>query len=416
MNVILLCYAISPSKGSEFAFGWDYVNAISQYHRIHLVYGVSGDKIGQTQDLLDLFKDTPIENVQLYPVKSNFKIRFFDYFNQIGLTWLWFIAFKFWHKEAKSVVGEILKSHDIDLIHTLNPQGFREPGYLWNLGKPHIWGPIGGANLINVNLLTNQSFFDSFKFRVRNYITILQLKYTSRIRKSALKSKSLIFSTSANLFNFNKYVKFEGQVISEMGFPLSRYKKSSVKFTSNDRLKIVWAGNISSRKNILFLLEAISKCKFKNKIELSIIGDGKSNDINKLKDFSLKSGISDNVNWFGRKTRNETIELFSTFHLHAIVSLSEASTSVLYEALSVCLPTISLDQDGMSDALTDDIGFLIPITDYNSTLNSFSSMIDEIIDNPSLLEISKNKIDLNKHLFSWENKIEKFLKIYDKSK
>lgn len=415
MNVIILCYAISPEKGSEFAFGWDYVNAISKHHNIHLVYGVSGNKIGQTEELINFFKESPIENVKLYPVKANSIVSFFDFLNQLGLPWFWYIAFKYWHQDAKIVVKSILDSHYIDLIHTLNPQGFREPGYLWDFDKPHVWGPIGGANLINTNLLSNQSAYNKVKFKLRNFITIFQLRFYLRIKKSAKISKSLIFSTTSNLNNFKIYVNYEGPVISEMGFPVFRYKKSLIKYSVDDKLKIVWAGTISSRKNIQFLLDAISKCKFKNRIELNIIGDGELNEINKLKEFSIKNDISNYIKWHGRKSRNQTIDMFSLFHLHAIVSLSEASTSVLYEALSVCLPTISLDQDGMSDALSNGIGFLIPISDYENTVTSFSNKIDEIIENPSLLEISKNNIDTNKNIFTWEEKIKKFLNIYDQS-
>jgi len=85
------------------------------------------------------------------------------------------------------------------------------------------------------------------------------------------------------------------------------------------------------------------------------------------------------------------------------------------ETLSVCLPTIALDQDGMRDTLSGGLGFLIPITDYYSTVNLFSQKIDEIIKNPNMLEITKNKIHDNRHRFSWDYKIIKFLKIYEES-
>jgi glycosyltransferase involved in cell wall biosynthesis len=415
MNIILLCYAISPTKGSEFAFGWDYVNALSKYHNVHLVYGVSGFKIGQTDDLINLFKKSPIANIRLYPVRANQKVLFFDSLNQFGLSWFWYIAFRHWHRDAKDVVQGILKEYSIDLVHTLNPIGFREPGYLWKFEKPHIWGPIGGANFVNFNLLMNHSRYDAFKFRLRNFITTLQLLYSRRVHQSAKKSKALIFSTSANLLSFQKYIGCEGLVIGETGFSLTRYKKSNVTYNGNEKLKMVWAGSISSRKNIRFLLEVISKCKFKERIELYLIGDGEKNEISKLKEFSLKSGISENIFWVGMKTRNETIDLFPDFHLHAITSLSEGNPQVLLETLSVCLPTIALDQDGMRDTLSGGLGFLIPITDYYSTVNLFSQKIDEIIKNPNMLEITKNKIHDNRHRFSWDYKIIKFLKIYEES-
>ena len=33
---------------------------------------------------------------------------------------------------------------EIDLIHQLTSISFREPGFLWRLDKPFVWGPISG--------------------------------------------------------------------------------------------------------------------------------------------------------------------------------------------------------------------------------------------------------------------------------
>jgi len=410
MNILIICYAISPVKGSEFAFGWDYVNEMAKHHKIHLLYGMSDNNMGETQSLKDFYKKNPNPNIVLYPVRKNFFASFFDWFNQKGLIWFWHIAFRFWHKEAYRVANAVLKNNHIDILHTLNPQGFREPGYLWKFDKPHIWGPIGGANIVNKELLSKTSFRNRLVFQIREYVNLFQLKYKQRIRKSAKKSAAVIFSTAANKMSFNRCLKVEGPVISEMGFVQKKYK-----FISNDIrdiLDIVWAGNISERKNLRFLIYALSKTENLNKIRLNIVGDGPNSLIEGLKNLIRLYGMENNVVWHGRKSREETIKFFEKMHLHAITSLSEASTSVLYEALSVTLPTISLDQDGMRDALKHGSGFLVPISTYEKTADDFARQIDMLITEPTMLMTARYYIEDNYNQYTWEHKIENFLKIY----
>lgn len=411
MNVLILCYAISPYKGSEFAFGWDYVTQMSKYHNIYLIYGVSEDKIGETQTLIDYFKEFPNPRIKLFPVKSNFIIRFLDYFNQIGLKLFWHLAFRIWHINAYTKSKAIINENNIDLIHTLNPQGFREPGYLFKLNKPHIWGPIGGANFVNKHLLKSISIPRRLPFLFRNFINHLQLKYSKRIQDSVLKSKYIVYSTSANLSSFLKYHNCIGEVISEMGIPISRFKFIKSKYAHGQMLRICWAGNISTRKNLALLFKALDLCQNSKMIELNIIGDDNNKSAMRLKKYYYENKFKFDLIWHGKKTRNSTMLALENFDLHAIVSLSEASTSILYEALSVSLPTISLNQDGMKDALNNGIGMLIDIE--GNTAKRFAKGIDLIMNNPHILHDYRDKIHLNLKDYTWEDKIKKFQIMYD---
>lgn len=412
MNILILCYAISPYKGSEFAFGWDYIKHISKNHNIYLIYGVSEDKLGETDLLEHYLKKHPIANLKIYPVKSNFIIDIFEKLNHFGLIWFWHLGFRFWQKKVLKTSKRIIESNKIDIIHTLNPQGFREPGYLWSLPYPHLWGPVGGANFIKKELIKNLPVRHKIQFKIRNLINSLQLKYSSRIRKSVEASQKIIFSTTANLNSFQKVFDLDGPVISEMGFPMSRFVRKKDSFNKSSVLRLVWAGSISTRKNLSFLFEALAKSKLQRRIELNIIGSGNIKEINNLKELYETKKSSFNLVWHGKKTRDETINLLTKFDLHVIVSLSEASTSVLYEALSVCLPTISLNQDGMSDTLKDGLGFLVPITSYEETVLEFSNKIDEIILDDSLIRKTASNIEKQIEKFTWEHKIKYFEKIY----
>ena len=50
-DILVLAYAISPSKGSEYAVAWNYVTAMSRYHRLTVLYGTSGEHMGDTVEM-----------------------------------------------------------------------------------------------------------------------------------------------------------------------------------------------------------------------------------------------------------------------------------------------------------------------------------------------------------------------------
>ena len=91
----------------------------SQYINIYLIYGVSEDKIGETQTLIDYFKEFPNPRIKLFPVKSNFIIRFLDYFNQIGLKLFWHLAFRIWHINAYTKSKAIINVKSLSAAYSI---------------------------------------------------------------------------------------------------------------------------------------------------------------------------------------------------------------------------------------------------------------------------------------------------------
>ena len=223
-TILLLSYAISPTKGSEYAVGWNFLINLAKNNKVHVLSGLSGDHMGDTEEIEQYFKDNPHPNINLIAVKPTRLANFINWPNRVGLLGpIFYLAFPFWQKEAYRVAKEILKKEQIDIIHHLNPIGFREPGYLWKIDKPFIWGPIGGAIFVNTILLKNFPIKYKIFFYIKNSINYFQLKYNKRIRKASDKASEIVFCNTDNKENFEKYLGKTGQIISEQGS--SNYKK-----------------------------------------------------------------------------------------------------------------------------------------------------------------------------------------------
>lgn len=58
-------------------------------------------------------------------------------------------------RDAYKLACTLHQENPFDVAHQLGPIGFRNPGYLWKLNCRTIWGPIGGAQFINLRMIKN---------------------------------------------------------------------------------------------------------------------------------------------------------------------------------------------------------------------------------------------------------------------
>lgn len=56
------------------------------------------------------------------------------------------LNYRKWHWQAYLWAEDIVEREHVDVIHYLNPIGFKEPGYCWKIKEvPYVWGPIQGV-------------------------------------------------------------------------------------------------------------------------------------------------------------------------------------------------------------------------------------------------------------------------------
>ena len=143
----MLAYAISPTRGSEYSVAWNYVTHMSKYHKLTVIYGASGDNMGDTAEMEAYIQKNASTNIRFVAVKPDKWANLLNWPNRHGIfVYTFYYAYKRWHWLVYQKVLEILDKEHFDLIHYVGMIGYREPGYLWNLGLPYIWGPVSGAN------------------------------------------------------------------------------------------------------------------------------------------------------------------------------------------------------------------------------------------------------------------------------
>lgn len=141
-TILVLAFDISPYRGSEAAVAWNFITNMSHSCKLIVL------TVGENEELNNWLHNNVLENVTFHQVPWSDAGRFswltsrFKVCSDIKISFL----YRKWHKFAYNTALDIIRHQHVDVIHYLNPIGFKEPGYLWKIKDiPYVWGPLQGV-------------------------------------------------------------------------------------------------------------------------------------------------------------------------------------------------------------------------------------------------------------------------------
>lgn len=409
-KIALIAYAVSNKYGSEYAVGWEFITNMAQTGKYKFVvyYGsCKGNSMGKVEQL------PVLENViwRCVELPNNLRNRFYWLIRRkVYYVFGFYFQFREWHKIVAEEICRDNAKEEFDVIHYLNPIGIKEPGESWKLDVPYVWGPMQGVENWPKCLYGILDLKGKVEAYLRRFIQNFSLNHSSRLKRAITKADVVVGATPNTCKQLSILFHKHSFYLPENG--LKEVNKGIVKqYTKDSLLKIIWVGELSSRKGLIILLMAMKELgKLKNKVHLSVYGDGKQRA--SLQSYIERNDLSSCVSLYGKVSRTEVQKSFMKSHLHVITSLSEATTTVIWEAKACGVPTMTLDHCGMSGVVNDENGIKIPIVSLSQILNDMVLNIIKIIENPLVIEsLSKGVINTNS-LYSWNERCKAFDYIY----
>ncbi len=169
--------------------------------------------------------------------------------------------------------------------------------------------------------------------------------------------------------------------------------------------RIVYAGGLSLRKGIHYLLQAFSTLKLPNS-ELLLIGKVTE----EIKPFLKK--YEGNYKWVRAKPQKELYKYYSQSSVFVMPSIEEGMAMVQVQAMACGLPLICTTNTGGEDLIEDGKeGFVIPIRDAEA----LKEKILFLYENPKLCyEMGQRAKEKVKRGFSWDDYGQKIINSYFK--
>lgn len=154
------------------------------------------------------------------------------------------------------------------------------------------------------------------------------------------------------------------------GVRLERFQKT--KEPPRDSFDVLFAGTVSLRKGVPYLIEAFQKLKHPHK-RLRLAGPVEAAAGEFLKQMDMT-----NVEVLGRMPQPKLAEWMSASHVMVLPSIEEGLALVQGQALACGCPLISSLHTGGEDLFSDGVeGFLVPIRSSDAILERLTQLADD---------------------------------------
>jgi len=404
-KVLITAYAVNPYKGSEDGIAWNIIRQMAAHNEI-----IAITRENNQAPINQYLAENPLPNgVKL-------KFAYFDL-----PYWM-----RFWKKGERGallyhylwhfgVIFFILKQRfNFDLAHHLNFNNDWTPSFLWLLGKPFVWGPIGHHPKVPYNYIKKYgikaTLLEEVKWLVKKCFWIFDpfLKIT---KYKAVKVIGLNSSVQ-------KVLNLSGKkmvVIPAAGNEkpdLINIKKE------NNKFRVLSIGRLVSLKGFDLTINAFAK--FYHRLpqskqvntQLVLIGKGPQkqylNDL--ISKHQLPKGIVLFKKWMDRR---ELAQYYANSQVFLFPS-HEGAGMVVPEALSYGLPVVCFDNYGPGELMDKRCGISIPYGTYDASIEQFSTALTELFNKKELRkQLAENALKRYEKCFTWKGKGQQIQEIYE---
>jgi glycosyltransferase involved in cell wall biosynthesis len=288
--------------------------------------------------------------------------------------------------------------------------GWREPGYLWQIGIPFVWGPFGGMGLFPWRFMPKLGIHGALYYLGYNTYNWLQMRFMQRPRRAAKAAGQALFAaTPTDQAAALAYWGRSSTVIPEVGLPCQPV--SAVPQRHQDEpLRIMWSGVHIPRKALNLGIEALGQLPQSVRWELHVLGKGPRTTA--WKQLAAQLGIADKCHFHGGLPRAKALETMATSHVMLITSLRDLTSTVTIEALALGLPIVCLDHCGFAHVVDETCGIKVPVTSPIETVNGIAAALASLDRDESLRQQLAQGALVRSKAFAWDKKIEVLNRIY----
>jgi len=149
----------------------------------------------------------------------------------------------------------------------------------------------------------------------------------------------------------------------------------------NGGIKLLTVAGLHPIKGHKYLIQAISRTPGRDRITLSVVGDGPERSA--LEQLTLDLNLQDTIHFLGPRNKLEIANLMRQAQLFVLTSLWDSLPAVLLEALASGLPVLASSVGGIPEIVKPFCGRLVLPGDAGNISYGLANMIDHLPEFPS---------------------------------
>lgn len=413
MKVLLFAYECSPYRGSEWAVGWGRLLQGARVAEMHVITSepnLSALERARAEGLLP-------QNAQVYAPRPDAYLKEHD--PSRGTYAYNYAAYSHWQKLALALANDLHAREQFDVVHQATVNTFREPGFGWQLGVPFVWGPVGGSQNFPARFLSMLSWKEALKEIGRSCVNDMTLRFHPRVRSAARAAAVVFASNSTNQRDYQRAWKRDVQLLLETGLAhitetdrkrFSRRVEDHKAGGHPEPLRLLWSGELQTRKALPILLRALARARASASFELQVLGDGPMRG--RWEAETKRLGLDGMVQFRGRLPFEEAVAAMHGSDLFCFTSLRDTSGNVVLEALAAGTPVICFDHQGAADMVTSRCGVKVPVISLSHATEAWASALVRLAQYPDELLAMSMESTAQAAGFSWSRNGEVINGIY----
>ncbi len=376
MHVLLSAYVCEPNRGSEHGNGWNWSSHLAAAGHTVVVLTRPEHEAAIRAELAA----RPIPNLQFIYVALPERAKALLF----GLTGV-YLRYFLWQRAAYQIARQLDRAQGFDVVHHVTWSSLMGGSLLWRLGKPFVFGPVGGGQTAPPAFKT---YFNGGwrQEALRTALTRHVVPYNLFTRK-LLGAASLVLATNEDTVSLAERMGARRvELFLDTGLPDHFFLNGSAPdrparpASPPESLRILWTGRIYPRKALSLTLDVLSRVKVP--FTLTILGDGPLGSV--LPDWIRDYGLDGKVDWRGRVPWGDVQEAYWNHDLFLFTSLRDSCAAQLLEAMANGLPIVTLNLHGAVHLVPDAAGIKVPVTSPEETVRALARAVDMLYHHPDI--------------------------------
>lgn len=401
MKILLSVFACAPNVGSETGGGWIYAIELAKKHQVWA--------------LTDISRRSAIESYGK-PLPDNLKIIYYrpTLFSKLKLnSKTAHLIYQAWQMGAWRVAKALDDEHDFDVCWHLTYGVFRQPSWMWKVGKPFVFGPMGGGERAPMRLWAGMPISEKFREFARDIVNLVSW-WLPGLRATYRHANLVIARTEDTKLILPVWAQHKTVVQQEIGgYPA--HLNPDARMGHQGYLNILFAGRLLGLKGVHLAIRAFSQfLQNGGKGDFTIVGEGPMEKT--LRRFVGSLGLVEKVLFIGKLSQNELFERYSDFDVLLFPSLHDSGGNVVIESLSFGVPVICLDLGGPSSFVDETCGVIVPAHEASEieVIDALENALHNMFSDPVYHRDMCRGALARAETLTWEKQIERNLALVQK--
>jgi len=366
LNILLVGHGCFPGMGSEAGITWNWAWHLAERNRVWVIAH------GFARPMVEKYlHDHPRPNLNFIWVGP---LGWWDPWRNPtptkarGLR----LHYVLWRYAAVTAAKRLIANEPIDIVHHVSWSSISAPPLLWRTGKPFIWGPIGGGQIVPWRFLTSLGRA-ALPELIRN-LRVSILPWTPSLCRAVARTDLLLTANGESAGVLRRAGAGDVELLPDVGIPEGLIEPLRPERPADSKLTVLWAGRLVPWKGLAIALR-VAKAVRTPDVRFLVAGWG---DHEWVERSAQRLGVKDRVEFLGSLPWQETQRRFAEADLFLFTSLRDTFGTVNLEAAAKGCPVICLDHHGVASHLPDDAAIKVPPTTPRAVVQAMARHIDAL--------------------------------------